>query len=515
MPRVIVPIVLGLFALLGISLLFGHSFPLAREETDGVVALSRALGTWFYVDAFHGPGLPWALRPLVALGLEAYRAAQLLSLLSALALLALAFHGFRELLPPWERLLSLILLGLHPTLLTLESSAESDLLATSFCFASLFLVIRSKTARGVTLAGILFGAAWLVRYQALALLPAAILALSLDERRGRGARALGILVFFGVALLVVAPWHLYLWRETGDPILNWNHLNIAFALGDRAGGWSRFPSIQDSPSLLSLVLADPLRLLTHLLRNLARAPALLLDHSLPLGLLVLLGLVRTLRAFSGASSRSRRQALSLVLYALAHLSLVSLSWLEPRFLLPLLPMVLALGAAGWFWIAHALWRLIKARGLLLAWVALGLWVAVSEGSRGARAVAEQREKVPLEYQQAAILLRAAARPGDQVLSSKPHIPVFAVMEWHNLKEIALESTDPERFVMKARGTGAQWLVWDERYAAREYPWLAGLGDADTLSQAGLLRESLRIEGAEPVIIVRLPRVQGTEGAADP
>lgn len=180
---------------------------------------------------WHNPPLFFALAAVVqplaeAVGIAPYRGVQLLSALSALAIVVLVLLLARALFPrsPGAQLAALAVAAATPVLLRAGALYHPEALATALATAGLYVAVRSLargalTLRAGVLAGVLLGLANLTRTWALALLAAVLAAAALDAlwRRSRsGAAAAAALA--ATAGVLVGPWLAYKWIEHGSPL---------------------------------------------------------------------------------------------------------------------------------------------------------------------------------------------------------------------------------------------------------------------------------------------------------
>lgn len=214
--------------------------------------------------------------------------------------------------------------------------------------------------------GLLLGGLWALNHQCLVLLPVPLVVLALTSRaRATGGAVVAGVVAIAIAALVQAPWW---WRNVelfGSPTYSVNPLYLLHRLGvvpeiavEAGGPVARFPA--DVP-WVSLMVGGvkgwlPSNVLYVFMAGLSAWPA-------TMGLAVAAA-VPTLRR--GCRTGDRR-AVALVV-TLAVLVAVSVVWpaTKLRYLVPLTPLVVALGVTG---LAHAgsrAWRL----------VAMGVWVAL-------------------------------------------------------------------------------------------------------------------------------------------
>lgn len=302
-----------------------------------------------------------------------------------------------------------------PQILTLALDGASETLAA---FLAAFVFLLAARAAHPAWLGVVCGLAYLTRYNAVVLLPAALLLVALrrDPR--------GLLWCVGGFAVVGLPWWVRNALVAGDPfysLLNWNL-------------WMSPEAARVNGSLLFTVEPDlESELAMHPLRKLPRNLVTLLRHwelaSANLAACVGVAL---------ACVRRERLALAGALVALGTTLGVALVLPLGRYFVPLLPVWLALGAAGW-----------ARHGGRLAWPALVLLVlggflpavpdeagdmkffrAGVRASRGAGApLPVTTPGAPCFEGRPVVLARAAARVAWEANAIAIYAPVFPDEWW--------------------------------------------------------------------------------------
>ncbi len=183
--------------------------------------------------------LPWLLHAhwphlmegLYALPLAAGRdgAAALVHALTAGILVAAVFAAAKRSAGPAAAWTAALLLAAQPAFLAEAGTAHSDAAAALFAFAAAHALARwdeEGSPSWLAAAGLLAGLGAAAKLTLLAPLLGWALWLAARRRRPREAAA-----FLALGLLMLAPWLIETWRETGDPL--WPFL--ARRLGDAAG----------------------------------------------------------------------------------------------------------------------------------------------------------------------------------------------------------------------------------------------------------------------------------------
>ncbi len=313
--------------------------------------LERSVDLYPRVD--DAPGYPADQHPPLAILLasivrpfveDAYDALRLTSLACGLLLLVLLGLVARRMADPWA---ARVVVALGAASFLLSDFAGNGSIYTQhalFGLVALLALLGPGVGRAF-LGGVALGLAYLTNHQALALMPAALLATVLAGwgRPGRGLRdAAAIGAGF---VLAVAPWW---WRNLqvfGDPFFSVNPLYLRWRMGATA-------SLVEAGDRLRLVLDGPD--LGTLVENLARNLVVnvrFVALQAPLWMTTVLGaaVIGARSAWRRGRTEGDRGALVLIAFASFHL-LSMLLWpaCKFRYFVPLLPLVLVLaGRALW------------------------------------------------------------------------------------------------------------------------------------------------------------------------
>lgn len=407
----------------------------------------------------------------IALGLlgfvvrDLFLAAKLLSIAAAVGTVAL-----------WRRILErrgdtrvalamVLFLAVNPFLFRYGHSASTDALAIGLQAGCLALLLTAEGARAIALSGVLAGVAFLTRYNAVALLPAGLIAALAGWTTSRRRRGDAFRFLAGWALPVL-PWTLYALGHGGGLAIQLHH-NIAYEVFARARGitWDEYQySLQPQfHSLWDVIARDPAAVAQRMLFN-------VWDH-LRLDATNLLGLPTAAAALIGLLLAARDRRLGAfapvwVTGALLFMTLVPVFYSE-RYALALLPYYLAPAALGAGSPSFAL-ALGAARRVWLkpAFALIPLGLALSSS------IALQKRhmnQLPVEVLGAARTLQRLERPGDRVIARKPHIASIAGADalpfpfTHTLGELAAY----------AQRQNARWLFvsWPEVESRPDYWYL--------------------------------------------
>lgn len=231
-----------------------------------------------------------------------------------------------------------------------------DTLASGCFILGCGMIAGGRSLLTAAMGGIFVGAAISFRFSYLyaAAAPLAIFLADItigrfksDRRRSRVFAAL-IFVFL---TLIGTSLTIYFDVRAGRRLFqNDNHLNLAFAVFSPAIDWTYWPTIKEYPSLGSVFLKDPWRVLTHVMRNTtihfayyfglaARGMYIKFDWlTFPTASLLAIAAL--------AHPPTVLKHWRLVLICLAYTAVVSATWFSERYAFPIHPVFLGLGAAS-------------------------------------------------------------------------------------------------------------------------------------------------------------------------
>ncbi len=466
---------IGVALVLGVALLVmalgPHRVGDYFTETDfygGYAAGAKALQSGHLDPARYGvvgPGYEAALALVGFVVRDQFLAAELISVISVVAGVALwALLVARRADPRLAFALTLFL-ATNGTLFRYGYSATTDALAWALQALALFLLLARERPRSALLAGVVAALAFLTRYSAVYLLPAGLVALvaggTLQPPRARGA-----LLFAAGFAAPVVPWVLYSLTHGGSLALQLHH-NIAYDVFARAQGipWDDYQELLQPQfgSLWDVIARDPGAVARRELFN-------IWDH-LRLDMQALLGPAVAVSAAVGlvlaALDGTLRRLWPLWLSGtLAFLVLVPVFYSE-RYSLPLLPVYATLAAAAFSSPRFAL-AVGRGRALWLKALLFALPLALA-AQTSARVQARVIDQLPVEVLESARALRAQARPGDRVITRKPHIAFHGGVE---SLPFPFTKTLPE-LAAYAREHRARWLFfsWPEAEMRPDYFFL--------------------------------------------
>jgi 4-amino-4-deoxy-L-arabinose transferase-like glycosyltransferase len=377
-------------------------------------------------------------------------------------------------------------LALAIALLTLAALLPfSFLAATDVAGAALMLLPlwvlgrRPDPTLGTCLgAGMLSGAAWLVRANAIALILGLAVALLLGTRRlhmGRRLAELG--VFLTGVLLTTVPT--LRWTMHGQPFVSLSYLTVGAHFFLPGGEDNSITSLQIAARLFhspwEVLSYDPVRLLRDYARDILSAhPRSLLNPfgrmGIPLAVVGGVGVLRVIR-------RPLRTRLAWFITSACMYLLLGLTGFQARYYIFLFPMLFLPVASGAFQMSKAASRL--RRGALHTTPGWAL-VAILVASLGVRSLGWARQVIrdePRYLLRLAAALRVRASPDDGIIVRKPHLAYLAGLR---LVEFPL-AEDAGQFLAAAKQGRARYVVYSDR-EARQWPGLRSLAEPSALPE---------------------------------
>jgi hypothetical protein len=400
--------------------------PAARDLLRGAVDIAN-------YDS-KGWGYPAVVALLARLGLDVFRAGQLVALLSAVAAGWLAYRLHRSLLGPGVALASLGLLLANPTFVVNTYEVGTDMFFFAVVLASIALLLRSRAPKAwaIAVSGLLGGWAFSTRYNGLFLLGGALIYLLLIEtpRGPWPPRLRRAALWMAGFVLAALPW---LWinaAHTGHPLTNSNYVNVGYEVYGK-GNWEQFMYGSDRKihSMADIVRLDPMLFLGTMLKNVVLHLKDDLTQLMPIlwGICALIG-----GLLLGTRERPERRTLAYAAFwALYFLTLVPVFY-GTRFSLPLVAFYGLL--AAWPFISPWIGRSIQ--GLegsfpLRTFLFLALWVGALFHTYQAVGNPQNPEGLragPYEIVDAVGFLKANGA-GEALLARKPHAAFLANMRF--------------------------------------------------------------------------------------
>jgi len=410
-----------------------------------------------------GPGFEFALALFGAGGADLFLVGKLISVCAATATLGCWLVLIRRRIGAAEALWTVLFVAANPVFFRYGYSATTDMLGTGLVAGSIAVLLGTERRYSAALAGALAGLATLTRYNAIALVPAALLGFAglvpgIEHRR-RAA-----LTWIAGFLAITAPWALYSLAGGHVPGINL-YRNFGFYLNpdpsrnvqDEYGFLAN--AKLETQSLLTLLRTQPLHVLG---RALANVP----DH-LWRDLRELLGpLAATLAGLGAATAVGARwRALTPIgLQGVMLFSCLAPVFYSDRYSMVLAPIYLVF--AGLLVAGHSgpIRRVPSALRGVLGAVALVALVA-----RSVPYQAHVLALAPVETRVAGLALARIAARGDRVIARKGHVGYYSgltVIPFPRFKTLA-------ELAGFARGHGAHYLYfsWYEVLLRQEFAYL--------------------------------------------
>jgi len=406
----------------------------------------------FSYSRYHGLGFPFAIRIAWLIVGDGFLAAKVVSLIAGLAFLWISLRLVEYLFGHRAAWISGLFIMSTYTFLAYSIMAMSDMLAAALGLGALFTFVRApQKIKLYAVAGVLAGFAAATRYAYFGLFT--WVAVPIVSGGGRwGLRAAGAFIFG--FLLGVSPLLLQNWISYGHPLANENYRNIAATIY----GWdqaSRFDSLQE------VVAANPFLFFLGWAKRFGFDLPVFMGHvtywpTFLAGPGLILAVVQ-------ANGEKQRATIAFLLCSLLFAAFQTIGWLEERFFLLLIPLIL--GAAAYF-LSEVLQ---KHRCLSLALLAVSLIVnlaALGDNFYEFFALFQAPE-----YRRAGLWIREHAPADARILVSQPQIAYYADRAFLSMGELGASGLDD--LVSRVAKDGVDYVVIDRRYALYpgHYPWL--------------------------------------------
>ncbi|MCF7810857.1 glycosyltransferase family 39 protein [bacterium] len=203
---------------------------------------------------FKGPGYPLMLVPFLIVLKDSFLAARILALSSSVVILVLTFLLFKKYFNPLWAVWIVLALVTNCTFARYSFRTGTDMPFFMLCLIFYLVIVSNFRSKALTV-GFLSGFACLTRYNGIALVITGLIWAAYYKNginRKDYLRKL-ILTFIGL-LIVVLPWCLFLYSQTGDPFCNFNFQNVAYELSkDKIESWDQFWYSDSSSSASSII----------------------------------------------------------------------------------------------------------------------------------------------------------------------------------------------------------------------------------------------------------------------
>ena len=466
----------------------GHLATVRSVDYYPLLGLARrfdagSLHTW--VNGLYPIGYPLLLRWGLAAGLNAVQLGNGLSAFGGiLMLLGTYLLAYRLAGSRWLALVTEGFLGTTGLFLYFSTIEGNDVLSAGLQTLSLAIVVGlPERKRAYAAAGVLAGLAYMIRYTAVVTTGLCLLFLlgwAIAQRRRSlwAAAALFLGGFLVGAALQLVPSLIV----QGNPFYSVQGHTVWWHVTGREVYVTEWDDVPMSISLLEVFLANPARFIRHWW---SMAGAFLVDPKwlildTPLRLLSQAGLLFTLLAGRSISAPKRWL---LALYALGYLAALSLIRLDPRYVVPLLPI-------SAFCAVYFLWTIIP-RNVSLARFALPVrpvLLVVLLGWSGVVPFSYLRNSPQSDTRVIGVAntLRAGGMErADEVLSSAIHFHDVSVPSRTRYVQSYWAAPDMDSIDdlhALARERGYRFILYDSEDGTLAHPGLAGLLNPESRPQ---------------------------------
>lgn len=490
----VVALVLSLLvALVGVQSQHRYLTPPYENDFYGFAERAASLEKALELNGFYPLGYPTLLWLLSHVTGNVYTAAQIVAVGAALAFACISYRLGASLLGEKVALLVLALLAVNPHFWQTALFLGTDMPWAALQCLSLYgcvLAIQRGSWATLAWAGAAAGLAYLLRYTALISLPVVVAYLVLGRPLPRKARD----SWKGAFAFVLAFWLLALpqlwtsWQARAHPFFTLQAKNVWFGIygqGDWAAHWQDVPS---DIGLWEVFRLGPGRFLAHWASEVLRCGlytgALGLGASvdayrhaaLPMRLVLwgfgtaagVMGALAVRGGLRDLRPRLTREGGLLGLYYFIYGTSVALVFVQPRFLLVGLPLILI----GWV----ALWGKLDASRLRMMTIITGLWLGFAVWNSALALDYYLAELQPPVGEVAQHLRQAGATDQDIILASLEG--PYRFHTGYDFRPLSKEVDSLFRLRDELRASCAAFLLLEEAYGARYWPALMPLMRAE-------------------------------------
>jgi 4-amino-4-deoxy-L-arabinose transferase-like glycosyltransferase len=455
-----------------------------------VYYLPWARASLFQIEPFHGPGYPAAVKLAnFALG-DIFAAAKMVSVVAGLVVVLSSWFLFRSMATIEQAACATALAALNPVLLMNANTIMSDMTAAALFLAACAVVIAPKQARDWhwLLAGSLVGAAYLTRYSYLAAVVLPLLAIGL--RRVSRKRAVSTVLLFACGFLTITlPWMIWLTVQKGSPMWSLSHMTMAFKLYGQEGGFNNFRNVVHFRSLGEVIRYDPRLFVSSFVRSavieIPRASCYLIPATGP-GILFV-GLFVSLW-----QAEWRRWLFYLAVGA--HCAVLALVWVDPRYLLAVVPMLCLVITDLLFAIPLRLTKLpaIGSFRLLAGLLFSAPILLVSLNHCRPEHLRQLFSNMAPEYKAAADFIAERKNSNDRVFATKAHLAYLSGTRWLDFRALNVQDSSIADFGRLVEEQKPRFVVMDEIYGCVQFPRLCPMLEQDAMPPSPQLERILWI-----------------------
>jgi hypothetical protein len=237
-------------------------------------------GQGFPLEEYRGPLYSFFLAlPVLSvyphIFVDYFHAGMLISILSTVISLILAFHIFRLLLPGRKAIFALAIYSIVPIFILSSYSAGSDMLFNVFCLAFIYIYLRwyKRISWKVLLGlGVLAALAFLTRYIGVILIGGFVIDQFFKHFKKNRRQLLFNSLAIGISFLLTISPYLYLnWIRKGVLLWNKSYLTTVYEVvySDKISLFEFFYSnaSNEYTSIIDLIVRQPISLITRVIQN--------------------------------------------------------------------------------------------------------------------------------------------------------------------------------------------------------------------------------------------------------
>lgn len=428
-----------------------------------------------YDSPYHPPLYPLVIASMRVLTGDVFLAGKLVSLLAGMLVVLLTWALGRACFADSKvALLAAALVTLSPVMVRFGYVVSSEMLgAALFLGCTYALALSSRiSSRWLVLAGVIGGLAFMTKSVYLVLLPAAVLFILMALPMPFKRRLVQALYFAAAFVVMAAPWSIISLVRHGN-LHNLNYANLAFAVLDTSSSWLWFDSYAEKyPSLLALLTDHPLLIVRHIVKSAVNFPLeIVIKQGYAAGVLALLGALALL-------TRPTLERTAVVFTGGGLLLMTLLAWLNPRFFVPVMPLIMLFAAffvitrlnrpLSDYWPADA--SLAKAfEKIPLRRIAVALVLAVALAASVTRVPADFARANVDDELRVGLFLAQNTPEGTSLLCTSKNLAWYAARPFVTMN--VLGDISPENLEQAVFDAGAEVVVYTKRHSVYTHPQL--------------------------------------------
>jgi hypothetical protein len=508
-PKHLLILLIAAFVAYEAVMFFYHFFPLVQGESDGVGYMHRSFGNFFRLDPYHGPGYSWAILFVRFFGIDPFSAAKLVSMFFAIIFLIAIYKIVSSISTSNHGVAAAYLAALNPNFLIRSVSILSDFMALGCGYSVLAILFRKKgiTKKQAFLVGMLAGVAYLTRYVYILILIVPVLMWlfrAYGEETRRQTFGKMALVFAGFIVMTL-PWFIFVYMDKKNPFYNLNYLLVAFRMHNQGQrlNLNYVPSPEEYGSLLEVYRSNPKLFFQSWLMDFKALPAAIWKFSPQVCAIAGVGALAWLFSFN------KRKFILLILNAI-YVFLICWVWPFPRLYLFMLPLIASIAVSGIFLLPRVVVFPLPSRVARVIPVLPVRSIAMLVLLTLMTITAIPRIKLfysnhPVEYKEAAEWLQTVTTDSTVVLAAKRHIPFYARTKFVQFRDCGFQYAGIQDLPRLLDNINPNYLIFDERYAGKQFPRLGGLAKQMSHPHAALLEKVFEVQEPQRLVIYRYKR----------